>query len=137
MYSRETWTMAAGMLALTLAAAAAGGLLCGGGTALLCAGLGLALTGIAVGGALARLREVARLGDYLAAVYAGGQTADIRDQRPGELSRLKDDLYKVTTILRRQATQLEQDKRFLSDTLGNIAHQLKTPLCAKIGRAHV
>ena len=117
MYSRETWAMAAGMLALTLAAAAAGGLLCGGGTALLCAGLGLALTGIAVGGALARLREVARLGDYLAAVYAGGQTADIRDQRPGELSRLKDDLYKVTTILRRQAAQLEHDKRFLSDTL--------------------
>lgn len=130
MYSRETWTMAAKMLCLTLAAAVAGGLLCGIGAVLLCAGLGLALTGIAVGGALARLREVAQLSDYLAAVYAGGQTADIRDQRPGELSRLKDDLYKVTTILRQQAAQLEQDKRFLSDTLGNIAHQLKTPLCA-------
>lgn len=130
MYSRETWTMAAKMLGLTLAAVVMGGLLCGAGTALLCAGLGLALTVIAVGSALARLREVAQLSDYMAAVYAGGQTADIRDQRPGELSRLKDDLYKVTTILRRQAAQLEQDKRFLSDTLGNIAHQLKTPLCA-------
>lgn len=130
MYSRETWIMTAKMLGLTLVAAVTGGLLCGAGAVLLCAGLGLALTGIAVGDALARLREVAQLSDYLAAVYAGGQTADIRDQRPGELSRLKDDLYKVTTILRRQSAQLEQDKRFLSDTLGNIAHQLKTPLCA-------
>lgn len=75
-----------------------------------------------------RYRKLQELGEYLASVYAGGELLDIRDNREGELSLLKNDLYKLTVTLRQQSTQLAQDKEFLQQLLGNISHQLRTPL---------
>ncbi len=130
MHSREVWGLAAGMLCLTAAAGLAGLWLWGAGAAALLWLLGALLTALAATFTLWRYRQIRALSRYLAGVYAGGEAADIRDQRPGELGALKDDLYKITTVLRRQAADLERQKTFLSETLENIAHQLKTPLAA-------
>lgn len=75
-----------------------------------------------------RYDEIKRLNIYLMDVYTGGEVMDIRDNQEGELSILKNDLYKVTRTLKEQSLQLQKDKVFLADTLSNISHQLKTPL---------
>lgn len=75
-----------------------------------------------------RYDEIKLLNTYLMNVYSGGEVMDIRDNEEGELSILKNDIYKVTRTLKEQSMQLEKDKVFLADTLSNISHQLKTPL---------
>lgn len=75
-----------------------------------------------------RYRELRRLSAYLGGVYAGQRALDIRDNTEGELSILKNDLYKITVTLQQQADQLERDKHYLADALSDISHQLKTPL---------
>ena len=75
-----------------------------------------------------RYRQIRQLSLYLSQVYSGGKPLDIRDNREGELSALKNDLYKITAVLERQAEQLYADKDYLTQALANISHQLKTPL---------
>lgn len=75
-----------------------------------------------------RYRSIEKLSHYLQNVYNGLETMDIRDHKEGELSVLKSDIYKITSILKQQSASLQKDKTFLADALGNISHQLKTPL---------
>ena len=130
MRSREAKKFLLGLLLASAVFAAAGALLFGAGAALaaaLCGGTCLAL---AAGFCVCRAREIDRLSEYLASVYTGGEILDIRTQREGELNALRDDIYKITTILGEQKTALEEDKRLLADFLGDVAHQLKTPIAA-------
>ena len=121
-----------GPFVITLALAAAAGLVCGalGGVAAgvagaVCTALAGAVWLAVTARRYARLRQ---LGEYLASVYAGGELLDIRDNREGELSLLKNDLHKITVTLRQQSEQLAHDKQFLQGLLGSISHQLRTPL---------
>ncbi|WP_148410433.1 sensor histidine kinase [Murimonas intestini] len=75
-----------------------------------------------------RYRSIKELSDYLAGIYSGNPTMDIRDNKEGELSILKNDIYKVTKTLAEQSELLKKDKQYLADTLSDISHQLKTPL---------
>lgn len=75
-----------------------------------------------------RYSEIKRLSAYLRAVSSGRPTMDIRDMREGELSILKNEIYKVTQKLSEQSALLVQDKKHLADAIGDISHQLKTPL---------
>ena len=75
-----------------------------------------------------RYREIRRLSAYLSRVYSGGKPLDIRNNREGELSVLKNDLYKLTCVLTNQAEELYADRDYLAQALSNISHQLKTPL---------
>jgi signal transduction histidine kinase len=75
-----------------------------------------------------RYQDIKQLTQYLASIYAGQKQMDIRDNKEGELSILKNDIYKVTLTLYEQSELLKKDKIYLSDTLSNISHQLKTPL---------
>lgn len=75
-----------------------------------------------------RYRDLKQLSEYLASVYYGQPSLDIRDNTEGELSILKNDLYKVTLTLSEQSALLLKDKLYLAETLSNISHQLKTPL---------
>lgn len=130
MRSREAKKFLVGLLLASAVFAAAGALLFGAGAALaaaLCGGTCLAL---AAGFCVCRAREIDRLSEYLASVYTGGEILDIRTQREGELNALRDDIYKITTILGEQKAALEEDKRLLADFLGDVAHQLKTPIAA-------
>lgn len=77
---------------------------------------------------LQRYREIRRLLDYLAAVRGGERSLDIRDNREGEFSILKNDIYKLTVTLQEQSELLEKERNRLADALADVSHQLKTPL---------
>ena len=119
-------------IALSMALTLVSGLLCGflGGpwAALTGSGSVLLTTLLWMSTTWSRYKKLQELGEYLASVYAGGELLDIRDNREGELSLLKNDLHKITVTLRQQSAQLAHDKEFLQQLLGNISHQLRTPL---------
>lgn len=75
-----------------------------------------------------RYREIEQLSGYLQEISNGNYTLDVRDNREGELSLLKSQLYKVTKMLSEQGAYLEEDKQKLTDAISDISHQLKTPL---------
>lgn len=75
-----------------------------------------------------RYRDIERLSGYLRKIYGGDYTLDIRDNLEGELSILKNEIYKVTLILSKQAELLKTEKEQLADAISDISHQLKTPL---------
>lgn len=52
------------------------------------------------------------------------------DYTEGELSILQNELSKMTARLVEQADSLKQDKKYLSDTMADISHQLRSPLTA-------
>ncbi len=77
-----------------------------------------------------RYQEIAHLNDYLMRVCMGEYDLDIQDNAEGELSILKNNLYKILLLLRSQNAALQKEKLGLADSLADISHQLKTPLSA-------
>ncbi len=75
-----------------------------------------------------RHRQLSELNDYLALICSGNLSLDLPSNSEGELSVLRNNLYKVITMLRFQNEQLEKDKLYLADSMTDISHQLKTPL---------
>lgn len=75
-----------------------------------------------------RYREIAKLNDYLSRVCAGFYDLDVQDNAEGELSVLKNNLYKMMLLLQSQNSALRKDKTYLAASLADISHQLKTPL---------
>lgn len=100
--------------------------------AMLCIALGSVLTGIFVHYTKQRYNKLSELNDYLSLVCAGKFDLDISDNTEGELSILKNNLYKVIILLRTQNEMLQNDKTYLADSLADISHQLKTPLSAMV-----
>ncbi len=75
-----------------------------------------------------RYRQIDRLSGYLARINRGDDSLDVRDNKEGELSILKSEIYKVTVTLKEQNELLRNDKTAMADALSDISHQLKTPL---------
>ena len=75
-----------------------------------------------------RYKKLEALSSYLHRICSGEYALDIRDNEEGELSILKNEIYKVTQRLREQAELLKEDKIYLADAISDISHQLKTPL---------
>ena len=75
-----------------------------------------------------RYREIAKLSSYLREITSGNYSLDVRDNQEGELSILKNDIYKVTLMLSEQRSLLQEEKIKLTDAISDISHQLKTPL---------
>ncbi len=75
-----------------------------------------------------RYRQISKLSEYLRRICAGEYSLDIRDNTEGELSILKNEIYKVTLMLSEYNEQLKKEKLLLSEQMADISHQLKTPL---------
>lgn len=75
-----------------------------------------------------RYRQLNELSDYLRKIAAGNYSFDLRDNREGELSILKNEIFKVTMRLVEQGEYLLRDKERMSEAISDISHQLKTPL---------
>lgn len=75
-----------------------------------------------------RYMEIEKLSGYLRSIGSGHYQLDLRDNHEGELSILKNEIYKVTLMLAKQGELLRSEKEQLSNTLFDISHQLKTPL---------
>lgn len=96
-------------------------------------GLGIGLTAVAlclVALVITRRRysDIKELSRYLRRIYSGDYSLDIRDNEEGELSILKNEIYKMTLMLSKQADQLRAEKVLLANAISDISHQLKTPL---------
>ncbi len=75
-----------------------------------------------------RYDKIAELSNHLDRVLHGDYTLDINENSEGELSILSSEIYKMTIHLREQAEALKEEKIYLSDSLADISHQLRTPL---------
>ncbi|MGB6778753.1 MAG: histidine kinase dimerization/phospho-acceptor domain-containing protein, partial [Planococcus citreus] len=75
-----------------------------------------------------RYREIERLSGFLQQISSGDFQLDVRDNREGELSLLKTQIYKVTKMLSEHGALLTEDKGKLTNAISDISHQLKTPL---------
>jgi signal transduction histidine kinase len=75
-----------------------------------------------------RYKEIEKLSGYLRQISSGDYSLDVRDNYEGELSILKSDIYKVTLMLSKNRSYLEEDKQKLTNAISDISHQLKTPL---------
>ncbi|HCC35221.1 MAG TPA: two-component sensor histidine kinase [Ruminococcaceae bacterium] len=73
-------------------------------------------------------RRIVGLTEYAKRLQSRDYSLDIRDNDEGVISIYKNEIFKITGLLREQAEQSGTEKRMLSDTLYNISHQLKTPL---------
>ena len=79
-----------------------------------------------------RYRELEKLSGYLRRISGGDYSLDVRDNDEGELSILKNEIYKVTAMLAESGSRLQHDKRQLTEAISDISHQLKTPLTSMI-----
>ncbi|MDR0857688.1 MAG: HAMP domain-containing histidine kinase [Oscillospiraceae bacterium] len=57
-----------------------------------------------------------------------GQSVDLRDNREGALSILKNDIYTLAIQKNEQVEALQKERDLLKTTLADISHQIKTPL---------
>lgn len=79
-----------------------------------------------------RYLELQKLSTYLQRIANGDESLDIRDNVEGELSILKNNIYKVTLMLSENSSLLHNEKLKLTDAISDISHQLKTPLTSMV-----
>lgn len=75
-----------------------------------------------------RYEKINELDMYLSRVISGDFNMSIDENTEGELSILKNNLFKVITMLKASNEAVTNDKMYLADSLADISHQLKTPL---------
>lgn len=73
-------------------------------------------------------RKISQITKCLERINAKDYSLSIKDNIEGELSILKNELYKTSIMLKEQADISTQDKRNIKVSLEDISHQLKTPL---------
>lgn len=73
-------------------------------------------------------KELKKITEYIAEINKRNYKLEISGNTEDELSILKDELYKITIMLKEQAENSKQDKISLKKSISDISHQLKTPL---------
>lgn len=73
-------------------------------------------------------KRIAEITKYIEEINEGNYTLNIQDNSEDELSILKNELYKITVMLKEQSENSLKDKVQLKKSLEDISHQLKTPL---------
>ena len=73
-------------------------------------------------------KKIAEITNYIKEINNGNYSLDINDNNEDELSILKNELYKITVMLKEESENSFNDKMQLKKSLEDISHQLKTPL---------
>lgn len=73
-------------------------------------------------------KKISNINKYLTEINNRNYELKIEDNGENELSKLRNELYKTTVLLKESAINSEREKKKLSDSLADISHQLKTPL---------
>lgn len=77
---------------------------------------------------ISRIRFIDGINSYISRVLQGDYSFDISDNFEGELSILKNNIYKVVVMLKSTNEELKKEKLNLAGSMADITHQLKTPL---------
>ncbi len=75
-----------------------------------------------------RAHDIKKLTVDLGKVLYEEATLPLASYEEGEIFILRNEIYKMTIKLREQKERLRQEKMYLSDSLADISHQIKTPL---------
>ncbi|MDE6635733.1 MAG: HAMP domain-containing histidine kinase [Lachnospiraceae bacterium] len=75
-----------------------------------------------------RYSRISRMCGDIDNIINGDYHINLDNYKEGELSVLSDEIYKVLSRLKDTAELLEKDKKYLSDSMADISHQLRTPL---------
>ena len=74
-----------------------------------------------------RKKEIEQLSEFVKG-YISGDELDIRDNREGAFSVLKNDIYSLVNKKNEQIKAIESERDILSEYMADISHQLKTPI---------
>lgn len=75
-----------------------------------------------------RYQRIADLSQEIDQILHGQDKIPFEEYREGELAVLNNEIYKMLLRLREQAEALSKDKIYLTNSIADISHQLKTPL---------
>lgn len=75
-----------------------------------------------------RYRRISKLSEDINKILHGKNEISLADYSEGELAILQSEIYKMTVMLREQQQRLTNDKIYLSDSIADISHQIRTPL---------
>ena len=75
-----------------------------------------------------RNKELNKVNDYLNSIINGNYDLNISNYDEDTISRLKNDIFKITTLLKESKDYSINQKKYLEEVLLDISHQLKTPL---------
>lgn len=75
-----------------------------------------------------RYKDIYQLSHYLRAMVEGNYNIEVRNNEEGELSILRNEIFKLTARLNEQHDYLNEDRKRMAVALADISHQLKTPL---------
>lgn len=73
-------------------------------------------------------KKIDEIKKYINAVSNKDYSLDISDNGEDELSKLRNELYKITVMLKESAEISIKEKTQLSDSIADISHQIKTPI---------
>ena len=73
-------------------------------------------------------RKISKITEYIREINRKNYELKIKENGEDELSNLRNELYKITIMLKEEAENSKKDKKFLAKSLQDISHQIKTPL---------
>ncbi len=73
-------------------------------------------------------KHIGEITHYMKEINHRNYMLGIEDNEEGELSILRNEVYKTTIMLREESETLKKEKLALKDSISDISHQLKTPL---------
>lgn len=75
-----------------------------------------------------RDKKVDKITEYLKEINNKKYALNLDNMTEGELSKLENELYKITVMLKEDAENSKNEKVRLAESIADISHQLKTPL---------
>ncbi len=75
-----------------------------------------------------RQQKISGLRRYMEQLRRGAYRLELEDNGDDELSGLRNEIYRLTVLLKEQAALAQNQRKALADSVENISHQLKTPL---------
>ena len=73
-------------------------------------------------------KQINEIDQYLRKLNDKNYQLKIQDNGEDEISKLRNELYKTTVLLKEVAENNEKERKQLSNSLADISHQIKTPL---------
>lgn len=73
-------------------------------------------------------KKIEEIIEYIDAINRKNYKLCLLENEEGAISHLKNELYKITVMLREQADQSKKEKEQVKESMADISHQMKTPI---------